>query len=309
MPHRGPAEPSPRSRCSPRSATSCGPSAEPCRRPRATCAAAGRAGSMSGCIAEPPILGRGVARRSPACVVERGGVAGRTVGDACGDVGHAPPSVPPSRDDDRAPSRRDGRRRPSSTAERRRRTRPTRRTSGRHERARWLGERGRSAAVDGNRVHRDRRLDPGVDPQPLRRPAVRRARAAGLGRRGRRRGRPADRVRAARCSTSGWTTDWDAAVIMLGNNYGGDPQAFGRRARAARSTSSARCPVVLLDGHPLPAEDRTRSTTSSARRPTQRDNVRLVDWAERTPRTRRRAAARRRRAAPQRRPAGWRWRR
>ena len=38
---------------------------------------------------------------------------------------------------------------------------------------------------------------------------------------------------------------WDAAVVMLGNNYGGDPEAFGRELDALLD-ELAPMPVVLI---------------------------------------------------------------
>ena len=162
--------------------------------------------------------------------------------------------------------------------------------------------------VDGQPGARDRRLDPGVDLRPLRRPAVRPARADGLGGRGRRRDRPVHRVRA-QVLDGGSADGWDAAVVMLGNNYGGDPQAFGREldaaARRARAAARSCC-----SASPASSRSRTRSTTSSrgaANRARRRAPRRLGRRAR--PRTPDADAARRRRAAPERRRPGRRWRR
>ena len=118
----------------------------------------------------------------------------------------------------------------------------------------------------------------------------------GLGGRGRRRDRPAHRVRPAGAAPAA-ASGWDAAVVMLGSNYGGDPVAYGaeldrlldelgadaRRAGQRHRVQAGPRRGQLRDRRPRP----TRATTSAC-----------VDWASRTRDARR--AARRRRPAPQR---------
>ena len=73
---------------------------------------------------------------------------------------------------------------------------------------------------------------------------------------------------------------WDAAVIMLGNNYGGDPQAYADVLTEIVDDLAPR-PVVLLTVTEF-REDRAEVNFVVRTMAAQRDNVRVVEWAERT---------------------------
>jgi hypothetical protein len=73
---------------------------------------------------------------------------------------------------------------------------------------------------------------------------------------------------------------WDAAVIMLGNNYGGDPQAYADILEGLLDDLAPR-PVVLLTVTQF-REDRAEVNYVIRSTATRRDNVRVVEWAERT---------------------------
>ncbi len=73
---------------------------------------------------------------------------------------------------------------------------------------------------------------------------------------------------------------WDAAVIMLGNNYGGDPQAYADVLTEIVDDLAPR-PVVLLTVTEF-REDRAEVNFVVRTLAEQRDNVRVVEWAERT---------------------------
>lgn len=73
---------------------------------------------------------------------------------------------------------------------------------------------------------------------------------------------------------------WDAAVIMLGNNYGGDPQAYAD-ALADLLDDLAPRPVVLLTVTQF-REDRAEVNYVIRSTAAERDNVRVVEWADRT---------------------------
>ena len=73
---------------------------------------------------------------------------------------------------------------------------------------------------------------------------------------------------------------WDAAVIMLGNNYGGDPQAYADVLTEIVDDLAPR-PVVLLTVTEF-REDRAEVNFVVRTMAAQHDNVRVVEWAERT---------------------------
>ena len=74
--------------------------------------------------------------------------------------------------------------------------------------------------------------------------------------------------------------DWDAAVIMLGNNYDGDPAAFGQELGLLLGELGP-IPVVLVTVTRFrPSQDQVNYVLQTAA--AQRDNVRLVDWQART---------------------------
>jgi hypothetical protein len=73
---------------------------------------------------------------------------------------------------------------------------------------------------------------------------------------------------------------WDAAVIMLGNNYRNDPQAYADILTAIVDDLAPR-PVVLLTVTEF-REDRAEVNFVVRTLAAQRDNVRVVEWAERT---------------------------
>jgi hypothetical protein len=73
---------------------------------------------------------------------------------------------------------------------------------------------------------------------------------------------------------------WDAAVVMLGNNYDGDPQAFATELDALLDELGD-IPVVLLTVTRFrPIQDQVNYVL--VRAAAQRPNVRLVDWQART---------------------------
>ena len=76
------------------------------------------------------------------------------------------------------------------------------------------------------------------------------------------------------------TTDWDAAIVMLGNNYDGDPDAFARELDALLDELEPR-PVLLLTVTRFEVEQDEVNwiTTIEAGR---RDNVQLLDWTSPT---------------------------
>ena len=74
--------------------------------------------------------------------------------------------------------------------------------------------------------------------------------------------------------------DWDAAVIMLGNNYDGDAAAYGRELGLLLDELGP-IPVVLITVTRFrPIQDQVNYVLQLTA--TQRDNVRLVDWQART---------------------------
>jgi hypothetical protein len=74
--------------------------------------------------------------------------------------------------------------------------------------------------------------------------------------------------------------DWDAAVVMLGNNYRGDPLAFDDEL--ARLLDELQpLPVLLLDVTRFePEQDEVNVVVVGAAN--RRDDVRLLDWTTRT---------------------------
>jgi hypothetical protein len=73
---------------------------------------------------------------------------------------------------------------------------------------------------------------------------------------------------------------WDAAVVMLGNNYDGDPQAFATELGALLDELGD-IPVVLLTVTRFrPIQDQVNYVLHATA--AQRPNVRLVDWQART---------------------------
>ncbi|MET0579860.1 MAG: hypothetical protein ABW122_14475, partial [Ilumatobacteraceae bacterium] len=74
--------------------------------------------------------------------------------------------------------------------------------------------------------------------------------------------------------------DWDAAVIMLGNNYDGDAEAFGEGLEAMLDELAPR-PVVLLSVTQFEA-NRAEVNYVLREQAGQRPNVRVVEWADRT---------------------------
>lgn len=74
--------------------------------------------------------------------------------------------------------------------------------------------------------------------------------------------------------------EWDAAVVMLGNNYDGDPQAFTRELRLLLNELEP-LPVLLLNVTRFePAQDEVNwIVTVEANR---RDDVQLLDWTSPT---------------------------
>lgn len=73
---------------------------------------------------------------------------------------------------------------------------------------------------------------------------------------------------------------WDAAVVMLGNNYDGDPQAFADELDRLLD-ELASMPVVLLTVTRFePQQDEVNFILTVAA--TERAGVRLLDWASRT---------------------------
>ena len=74
--------------------------------------------------------------------------------------------------------------------------------------------------------------------------------------------------------------EWDAAVVMLGNNYDGDPQAFAAEL-ASLLDELEPLPVLLLNVTRFePQQDEVNFVvTGEANR---RDDVALLDWATRT---------------------------
>jgi hypothetical protein len=73
---------------------------------------------------------------------------------------------------------------------------------------------------------------------------------------------------------------WDAAVVMLGNNYDGDPQAFKAELDALLDELGP-IPIVLVTVTRFrPEQDQVNYilTTTANERP----NVQLLDWQERT---------------------------
>jgi hypothetical protein len=73
---------------------------------------------------------------------------------------------------------------------------------------------------------------------------------------------------------------WDAAVIMLGNNYGGNPQAYADALQDIVDDLAPR-PVVLLTVTQF-RDDRAEVNYVIRSTAAQRDHVRVVEWAERT---------------------------
>ena len=73
---------------------------------------------------------------------------------------------------------------------------------------------------------------------------------------------------------------WDAAVVMLGNNYAGDPDAFRDELRRLLDELDP-LPIVLLTVTPFePEQDEVNYV--AAVEADRRDDVQLVDWAGRT---------------------------
>ena len=73
---------------------------------------------------------------------------------------------------------------------------------------------------------------------------------------------------------------WDAAVVMLGNNYEGDAVAFGE-ALDDLLDQLAPLPVLLVNVTEF-REDRVEVNYVITRRRRSHDNVRVLDWARRT---------------------------
>ena len=73
---------------------------------------------------------------------------------------------------------------------------------------------------------------------------------------------------------------WDAAVIMLGNNYDGDAPAFGADLEGVLDELAPR-PVVLLSVTQF-EQDRAEVNYILREQAAQRPNVRVVEWSERT---------------------------
>jgi hypothetical protein len=73
---------------------------------------------------------------------------------------------------------------------------------------------------------------------------------------------------------------WDAAVVMLGNNYDDDPQAFGTELEALLDELGDVPVVLLTTSHFRSSQDEVNYVllTTAAERP----NVRIVDWQART---------------------------
>lgn len=73
---------------------------------------------------------------------------------------------------------------------------------------------------------------------------------------------------------------WDTAVIMLGNNYGGQPQPYADELERILDQLAPR-PVVLLTVTEF-REDRAEVNYVIRSMAAQRDNVRVVEWGDRT---------------------------
>ncbi len=74
--------------------------------------------------------------------------------------------------------------------------------------------------------------------------------------------------------------DWDAAVVMLGNNYDGNPQAFADELDLLLDELEP-LPVLLLNVTRFePAQDEVNWILTSEAN--QRDDVAVLDWASRT---------------------------
>ena len=245
-----------RSPCSPRSATSCAPGAAPGPASDRVAHAASRFNVRMRRRAASSAR-RAARARAGGVRLGRGGVTASRP-STVGDVGApARPSSPPTEPTTRAgragrPTRRAAARRPTTSRRVARRPRPV--------------ERRRSASepvgrlVDGNRVLvigdsilasiSDRYGGPALRPRSCR---------AG----GRSRSTPrsaSTSSSAARCSTSGCDDGWDAAVVMLGNNYDGDPRR-SPPSSAPLLDELAPLPVVLRQRHRVRAGARPRSTT------------------------------------------------
>jgi len=74
--------------------------------------------------------------------------------------------------------------------------------------------------------------------------------------------------------------EWDAAVVMLGNNYRGDPEAFGRELDLLLDELRP-LPVLLLTVTRFEAEQDEVNYVLVGEA-NQRDDVRVLDWAGRT---------------------------
>ena len=73
---------------------------------------------------------------------------------------------------------------------------------------------------------------------------------------------------------------WDAAVVMLGNNYDGDPVTFGTELDALLD-ELGEIPVVLMTVTRFrPIQDQVNYVIHSTAG--RRRNVRLLDWEART---------------------------
>jgi lysophospholipase L1-like esterase len=74
--------------------------------------------------------------------------------------------------------------------------------------------------------------------------------------------------------------DWDAAVIMLGSNYGGDPEFFGAELGEMLDELEP-MPVVLVNVTEF-KPDRAEVNYVIQAEANRRDNVRVLDWASRS---------------------------